>query len=304
MAKHRLEAASLKFRIEQGQRRAVERGEFELLFQPEVSLGSMDICLVEALLRWRRPDGQYVSPGEFLVVAEESGLIMTISDWVLRAAVEQAAAWHHGPWPRVRVAINVSARQLLDPHFDERVAQLLEQYRLPPSCIEIELTETVLQTGDATLAILKRLRALGISIALDDFGTGYSTLASIQQLPLTRVKMDRSLIAEIDQRSRPLAIARAVIALCRDLNLELTAEGIERPEQLALLSSEPGLNLQGYLLSPPLEASAIPTTVATMADHLQSLLLTMPADAVSDTQAQSAKAPVPRRARGARGSRR
>ena len=294
-----LEAASLKFRIEQGLRRAVERGEFELLFQPEVSLGTLDTCLVEALLRWRQPDGQYVSPGEFLVVAEESGLIMTISDWVMRAAVEQAAAWHHGAWPQVRVAINVSARQLLDPHFDERIAQLLEQYRLPASCIEIELTETVLQTGEATLAMLKRLRALGISIALDDFGTGYSTFASIEQLPLTRVKMDRSLIAEIDRRSRSLAIARAIIALCRDLDLAVTAEGIERPEQLALLSSEPGLNLQGYLLSPPLEAKAIPSSVTTMPEHLQSLLITMPAPAITEVQAGSARALSARRARGA-----
>jgi diguanylate cyclase (GGDEF)-like protein len=298
-----LEAAALKFRIEQGLRRAVERGEFELLFQPEVSLGQLDTCLVEALLRWRQPDGQYVSPGEFLIVAEESGLIMTISDWVLRAAIEQAAAWHHGAWPAVRVAINVSARQLLDPHFDERVRQLLEQYRLPPSCIEIELTETVLQTGDATITMLKRLRALGISVALDDFGTGYSTLASIEQLPLTRVKMDRSLIAEIDRRSRSLAIARAIIALCRDLDLAVTAEGVERPEQLALLCAEPGLNLQGYLLSPPLEASAIPENVAMTAERLQSLLLTMPAPAVSDVQAEAARAPRARLTRGARARR-
>jgi EAL domain-containing protein (putative c-di-GMP-specific phosphodiesterase class I) len=294
-----LEAASLKFRIEQGLRRAVERGEFELLFQPEVSLGRLDTCLVEALLRWRRPDGQYVSPGEFLIVAEESGLIMTISDWVMRAAIEQAAAWHHGAWPGVRVAINVSARQLLDPRFDERVSALLEQYRLPPGCIEIELTETVLQTGEATIAMLKRLRSLGISIALDDFGTGYSTLASIEQLPLTRVKMDRSLIAEIDRRPRSLAIARAIITLCRDLGLAVTAEGIERSEQLSLLSAEPELNLQGYLISPPIAASAIPETVATMEARLQSLLLTMPPLLNADAPAESDIASPARLARGA-----
>jgi diguanylate cyclase (GGDEF)-like protein len=279
-----LEAASLKFRIEQGLRRAVERGEFELLFQPEVSLGRLDTVLVEALLRWRRPDGQYVSPGEFLAVAEESGLIMTISDWVMRASIEQAAVWYHGAWPQVRVAINVSARQLLDPRFDERVTQLLEQYHVPASCIEIELTETVLQTGQATIAMLRRLRTIGISIALDDFGTGYSTLASIEQLPLTRVKMDRSLIAEIDRRSRSLAIARAIIALCRDLGLAVTAEGVERAEQLALLAEEPGLNLQGYLIDAPLPADVVADSVATMPARLQSLLLTMPPSRTLEAQ--------------------
>jgi len=283
-----LEAASLKFRIEQGLRRAVERGEFEMLFQPEVSFDRLDTCLVEALLRWRQPDGQYVAPGDFLVVAEESGLIMTISDWVLRASIEQAAAWYHGAWPQVRVAINVSARQLLDARFDERVSQLLQQYHLPASCIEIELTENVLQTGQSTIVMLRRLRALGISIALDDFGTGYSTLASIEQLPLTRVKMDRSLIAEIDRRPRSLAIARAIIALCRDLDLTVTAEGIERAEQLALLVPEPGLNLQGYLISSPLPAGVIPDAVRAMPERLQSLLLTMPATAEPEVSSPAA----------------
>ena len=287
-----LEAASLKFRIEQGLRRAVERGEFEMLFQPEVSLERLDTCLVEALLRWRQPDGEYVAPGEFLVVAEESGLITTISDWVLRASIEQAATWYHGSWPQVRVAINVSARQLFDARFDERVSQLLQQYRLPAACIEIELTETVLQTGEATIVMLRRLRALGISIALDDFGTGYSTLASIEQLPLTRVKMDRSLIAEIDRRPRSLAIARAIIALCRDLDLTVTAEGIERAEQLALLAPEPGLNLQGYLISSPLQAGAIPDAVRAMPERLQSLLLTMPAMAEVEVKAAVADPPA------------
>ncbi len=294
-----LEAASLKFRIEQGLRHAVEHGEFELLFQPEVSLERLDTCLVEALLRWRQPDGQFVSPGEFLIVAEESGLIMKISDWVLRAAVEQAAAWYHGAWPCVRVAINVSARQLLDPRFDERVAQLLEQYRLPASCIEIELTETVLQTGNATIVMLSRLRALGVSIALDDFGTGYSTLASIEQLPLTRLKMDRSLIAEIDHRPRSLAIARAIIALCRDLDLEVTAEGIERVGQLALLSSEPGLNLQGYLIHCRSGQALSRKPSRRWRGRLQSLLLTLPASPASDVHAGN---PSASRALLARGS--
>jgi EAL domain-containing protein (putative c-di-GMP-specific phosphodiesterase class I) len=271
-----LEAAALKFRIEQGLRRAVERGEFELLFQPEVSFGSMQTQLVEALLRWRQPDGQYAAPDEFLSVAEDSGLIMTISDWVIRSSIEHVSAWYHGGWTSARVAINVSARQLLDARFDEQLVRLIGEYRVPAGCVEIELTETVLQTGDTTVAMLKRLRALGFAIALDDFGAGYSSISSIERLPLTRVKLDRSLIAEIDRQPRSLAIARAIVALCTDLGLEVTAEGVERPEQLALLMAERDLTLQGYLIARPLPSADIPAVVASMNERLQSLLLTMP----------------------------
>jgi diguanylate cyclase (GGDEF)-like protein len=271
-----LEAAALKFRIEQELRRAVDRGEFELLFQPEVSFDSLGTKLVEALLRWRLPDGRHVSPADFLLVAEESGLIMTISDWVLRSAVQSAAGWHFGPWPDVRVAVNVSARQLLDPRFVERLQELLTEYQLPARCIEIELTENVLQTGPATIETLRQLRAMGIAIALDDFGTGYSSLASLEQLPLTRVKLDRSLIQSIDTSDRSLAIARAIVGLCDNLGLEVTAEGVERSEQLALLLAYPSICLQGYLICAPVAAEVVARTVSDMPQQLQSLLLTVP----------------------------
>jgi diguanylate cyclase (GGDEF)-like protein len=246
-----LEAATEKFHTEQGLRRALDRGEFELVFQPEVNLQTCEVELVEALLRWRRPDGRFAAPGEFLAVAEASGLILQINDWVLRRVIETAARWHHGHWPHVRIAINVSSRQLFDNSFVEQVQELLEQHKLPPRCIEIELTETVLQTGSATIASLRRLRAHGIAIALDDFGTGFSSLASLEQLPLTRIKLDRSLIASIDTSARSAAIARAIIQLCQGLGLAITAEGIERPEQLAPLVGYPALYAQGYLLSRP-----------------------------------------------------
>ena len=271
-----LEAAALKFRIEQELRRAVDRGEFELLFQPEVSFDALGTKLVEALLRWRLPDGRHVSPADFLLVAEESGLIMTISDWVLRSAVQSAAGWHFGPWPDVRVAVNVSARQLLDPRFVERLQELLHEHKLPARCIEIELTENVLQTGPATIETLRQLRGLGIAIALDDFGTGYSSLASLEQLPLTRVKLDRSLIQSIDTSDRSLAIARAIVGLCGNLGLEVTAEGVERAEQLALLLAYPSICLQGYLICAPVAAEAVARTVSEMPQQLQSLLLTVP----------------------------
>jgi EAL domain-containing protein (putative c-di-GMP-specific phosphodiesterase class I) len=153
---------------------------------------------------------------------------------------------------------------------------LLAEYQLPSRCIEIELTENVLQTGPATIETLRQLRALGIAIALDDFGTGYSSLASLEQLPLTRVKLDRSLIQSIDTSDRSLAIARAIVGLCDNLGLEVTAEGVERPEQLALLLGYPAVCLQGYLICAPVCADAVQRVVADMPQQLQSLLLTMP----------------------------
>jgi predicted signal transduction protein with EAL and GGDEF domain len=160
-----LKTVSERFSTEQGLRRAIDRNEFELVFQPEVSFDLGGIKLVEALLRWRLPDGRRISPMQFLPVAQESGLIVTIANWVLRSAIKSAAKWHHSSWPDVRVAINVAARQLLSRDFAQRAQRLLLQYKLPSRCIEIELTETVLQTGSAIIDTLRELRELDIAVA-------------------------------------------------------------------------------------------------------------------------------------------
>jgi diguanylate cyclase (GGDEF)-like protein len=267
-----LDAATERFTTEQGLRRALDRGEFELVFQPEVNLQTCEVELVEALLRWRRPDGRFSAPGEFLAVAEASGLILQINDWVLRRVIETAARWYQGHWPEVRIAINVSSRQLFDNSFVEQVQDLLEQHELPPRCIEIELTENVLQTGSATIASLRRLRAHGIAIALDDFGTGFSSLASLEQLPLTRIKLDRSLIASIDTSARSAAIAKAIIQLCQGLGLAITAEGVERLEQLAPLVGYPALYAQGYLLSRPQSVDELFAVIADLPALTRSLV--------------------------------
>ena len=270
-----LEDASSRFRIEQALRRAVDNDEFELVYQPEISFDSLQITAVEALLRWRLPNGDYRLPGEFLPVAEQSGLITEISDFVVRRAISTAAQLHHGRWPNVKVAVNVSARQLLGRQFVDQITGLLREYALPPQCLEVELTENVLQTGPATIEALHHLRSLGVSIALDDFGTGYSSLTSLEQLPLTRVKIDRSLIACIDSSARSVAIVRSIIGLCRSLGLEVTAEGVERPSQLALLSTSRGLQLQGFLLSKPLFKADLERFLDRTSEHLQELLITM-----------------------------
>jgi diguanylate cyclase (GGDEF)-like protein len=287
-----LEAAAAKFTAEQGLRRAIEHGEFELVFQPEVNAETFETSLVEALIRWRMPDGSLASPGSFLAVAEESGLIIEISDWVLRSAIQAAAYWHHGAWPGARVAINVSPRELFDDSFVDRVFELLQQYRLPARCIEIELTESVLQTGTATIDALKRLRAHGVAIALDDFGTGYSSISSVEQLPLTRIKLDRSLIAGIDTSPRSAAIARAIIGMCQGLGLEITAEGVERPEQFALLAGQPGMNLQGYLLAYPVSRDDLLAAMTQATTRSQQLLLHPPITRPSNVAGLSQVSPL------------
>jgi EAL domain-containing protein (putative c-di-GMP-specific phosphodiesterase class I) len=243
------------------------------LFQPEISLERGDTALVEALIRWRLPDGRYAMPAEFLSVAEESGLIIEVTDWVLRSAIATVANWHYGAWPEARVAVNVSPRLLLDDRFVGHVLALLKEFRLPARCVEIELTETVLQTGPATIQTLHRLRSHGVAIALDDFGTGYSSLASLEKLPLTRIKLDQSLIASIDTSPRSAAIARAIIGLCHGLGLEMTAEGIERPEQLALLLGQRSMYLQGFLFSPPVLADELLPVIRGLPQRLRAMTL-------------------------------
>jgi EAL domain-containing protein (putative c-di-GMP-specific phosphodiesterase class I) len=267
-----LEVAAAKFATEQGLRRAVERGEFELHFQPEVDLATGEAGLVEALLRWRLPDGSLVMPQDFLPVAEDSGLIREIGDWVIQSTVEHAARWNEAAWPTVRVAVNVSSLQLLDSRFVDSLRHALQMHRVPPQLIEVELTENVLQTGRHTSDALKELRELGVGVALDDFGTGYSSLVSLQQLPLTRVKLDRSLIATIDTSTRSQAITRAIISLCQSLGLEVTAEGVERKEQLAWLLGYPAMHLQGYLLSKPVAEADLLTALTGMPARIDALL--------------------------------
>lgn len=267
-----LQDASARFRVEQGLRRAIDRGELELHFQPEVSLASRSTTVLEALVRWRTADGTLVAPGQFLPVAEQSGLILEIGDWVIRRAIETVATWYRSGLTDVRVAINVSARQLLTPGFVNRITALLESERLPPSCIELELTENALQTDPATVEVLRALRDEDIALALDDFGAGYSSLASLEQLPLSRVKLDRTLIADLHTSARSLAIARSIIGLCRKFGLEVTAEGVQDLYQLAVLLPEESVLVQGFLIGRPSPEPDALILMRTMRDRMTALL--------------------------------
>jgi diguanylate cyclase (GGDEF)-like protein len=251
-------AAAQRFRLEQALRRAVEGGELQLVYQPQVMLHTLESTHLEALLRWHKPDGRCASAEEFIHVAERTGLIHELTDWILHTAAAAAAAWRTQGWPRASVAINVSPPQFFEGNFVEHVARTLEVTGLPASALELEITETVFQTGPATIDSLRRLRALGVAIALDDFGIGYSSLTSLEQLPITRVKLDRLLIAGVDSNPRSAAIVRSIIALCHGLGLQVVAEGVERPAQLEFLALCGPIGVQGYLLAHPVEAAGAP----------------------------------------------
>jgi len=264
--------ASNRFRVEQALRKAIEGGELVLHYQPLVCLGKQCVTAVEALLRWKRSDNQIVAAGEFIEIAEQSGLMLDLNDWILETAAEAVARWRRDGWPDARVAINVTAQQFLTGNFPLYIERLLERHALPPEAIELELTETMLQTGAVTVEALHGLRLMNIDTALDDFGTGFSSLTSIERLPLSRVKLDRSVIAAIDSNPRSAAIVHSMIHLCRNLGLQVTIEGVERLAQLDFLSACGEVSVQGFLVARPADQSAVIGQVRDMRGHLQSLL--------------------------------
>ncbi|HET9388227.1 MAG TPA: EAL domain-containing protein [Steroidobacteraceae bacterium] len=275
------DAAAQRFRLEQSLRRAVEAGDLLLMFQPQVALQSFDVTGLEALLRWRKADGRIATATEFIHIAEKTGLIHELTDWVLRSATSTVAAWRAQGWHRASVSINVSPPQFFESDFVEHVQRALEVTGLPASALELELTETVLQTGPSTIDSLRRLRELGVAIALDDFGIGYSSLTSLEQLPITRVKLDRMLIEGVDSNSRSAAIVRSIIALCHGLGLHVIAEGVERPAQLEFLSHCGAVGVQGYLLAYPVEMHEAEKESRAAAARARSIL-----EAASDAAAQ------------------
>jgi diguanylate cyclase (GGDEF)-like protein len=249
------DAAAQRFRLEQALRGAVDNGDLILMYQPEVALLGFEANVVEALLRWRKADGRIAPAQEFIHVAEKTGIIHELTDWVLRSAAAAAAQWRAQGWTQACVAVNVSPAQFFEVDFVEHIEATLAATGLPPGALELEITETVIQTGSATVDSLRRLRALGVSIALDDFGIGYSSLTSLEQLPITRVKLDRQLVAGIDGNSRSAAIVRSIVALCQGLGLQVVAEGVERAAQLDFLARCGPVGVQGFLLARPVEAA-------------------------------------------------
>jgi diguanylate cyclase (GGDEF)-like protein/excisionase family DNA binding protein len=241
-------------------RRALQEGEFGLAYQPIVSLHDGSIAEMEALLRWNHPRRGVLSPGEFLAVAEESGLIADIGRWALRQACRQAAHWADEPGlTPVTVAVNVSGRQLAEPNFADEVRAVLEATGVPPERLLIELTETILmEHAAAPAATVQRLREVGVRVALDDFGTGYSSLGSLRSFPIQTLKVDRLFVAEMldDESESCVQILRAIVEMARAMDLEIVAEGIETHEQLRRVAALGCTSAQGFLLSRPVPAAA------------------------------------------------
>ena len=255
-------------RLEIDLRKAIANGEFELFYQPLVDMKTEYVTGFEALIRWRHPERGMISPLDFISVAEETGLIVPIGDWVLRQACAEAATWPSD----VKIAVNLSPIQFKSKSLLQTVVSALAASGLSPNRLELEITESVLlQDGDATLAILHELRGLGIRISMDDFGTGYSSLSYLRKFPFDKIKIDRSFIFDMSDYSDSLAIVRAVIAMGNGLGIATTAEGVETLEQFKRLKLEGCTEVQGYLFSPPRPAAEVRALLASINPTLKAI---------------------------------
>jgi EAL domain-containing protein (putative c-di-GMP-specific phosphodiesterase class I) len=241
--------------IEEGLRRALERREFALHYQPKIDLMTGAIAGAEALVRWMHPTRGLVSPAEFIPVAEDCGLILPIGAWVLREACGQARAWMDAGLPLASIAVNVSAIEFRHEGFLDGLSAILAETHLDPRSLELELTESVLMKHVASTAtILQTLRERGVLVAVDDFGTGYSSLSYLRIFPLDVLKIDQSFVRQIAINDSDAAIVTAVINMARNLNLRVVAEGVETREELDFLRAHQCDEAQGYYFSKPIPA--------------------------------------------------
>ena len=242
--------------LESSLRRALERDEFLIYYQPRVDINTGLVVGMEGLLRWNNAELGMVSPDQFIPLAEETGLIAPIGDWVLRSACSQTREWQREGLTSLKVSVNLSARQFRQKDLTDTVSQVLRDTGLDPDCLELELTEGVLMDDTkASSSTLSDLKALGLGISIDDFGTGYSSLSYLKLFSLDTLKIDQSFVRDITTDPDSAAIANSVIALARSLRLRVVAEGVETEEQLSFLDNQDCDEIQGYLFSPPLAAN-------------------------------------------------
>jgi diguanylate cyclase (GGDEF)-like protein len=240
--------------MELGLRQALAADEFRLVFQPLLNLAEQRVCALEALLRWDSPERGGIPPSEFIPIAEETGLIVPIGEWVLREACKAAARWPEN----VRVAVNLSTVQVRNRDLYDQVRQALEAAHLPPDRLELEVTESLLLVEtEMTLLTLHNIRNLGVHISMDDFGTGYSSLSYLRLFPFDKIKIDRSFVKDLSEKHDSRAIVSAVVGLGRSLGISTTAEGVETEAQLDAIREQGCTEVQGYLFSPPLPPSAV-----------------------------------------------
>jgi EAL domain-containing protein (putative c-di-GMP-specific phosphodiesterase class I) len=239
-----------------GLRRAIDRREFLLYYQPQIDIRSGQFVGAEALIRWNHPDRGLIAPGHFIALAESTGLIVSIGQWALRAACEATVRLHTIRPPPFGVSVNLSARQFRQADLVAYVQEVLKSTGLPPECLELELTESMVAQDVAFAAqTMRMLKTLGVRIAIDDFGTGYSSLHYLKRFPVDRLKIDKSFVSGITSDGDDAAICRTIIVLARNLGLRVTAEGVETREQLDFLRDHGCDEVQGFLFAHPVPES-------------------------------------------------
>lgn len=243
-----------RMELETDMRKALDRSEFILHYQPQIRTGDVSMIGVEALVRWNHPTRGLLYPGVFIPIAEETGLIIELGNQVLREACRQMYAWHQAGGPLIPVAVNLSSRQFHQPQLVEQISRTLQETGLAAEFLELEITESMMMDATISFDILHQLANLGIRISLDDFGTGYSSLSYLKNLPIHKVKIDRSFIEDIAENSSDKAIVSTIITMAKQLNMDVIAEGIETREQLDILAEQECDEVQGYYYSRPLPA--------------------------------------------------
>lgn len=238
-----------------GLRKAIEEGQFELYFQPKIRSSDEAAVGAEALIRWQHPEWGRIAPDQFIPIAEESGLILPLGEWVIRQACEHIKSWHQQGLPPIPVSVNLSGRQFMQPNLVEMVSQILQETGVDPQYLELELTESMLMSdAEETIEKLLDFRALGITLSIDDFGTGYSSLAYLKKFPIQALKIDRSFIQDLRVDGNDDAIVKATIAMANSLNLKVIAEGVENRDQLKILTNYCCQEVQGYLFAKPMSS--------------------------------------------------
>ncbi|MFC7373307.1 putative bifunctional diguanylate cyclase/phosphodiesterase [Fictibacillus iocasae] len=254
---HLNERVKKKLQVEHGLHKAIENKEFKLVYQPQFELSTGKVIGAEALLRWEHPKEGLISPVEFIPVAEETGLILPIGEWVVQEACRQTKVWHDKGYEGLLVAVNISAKQLIDGAFIRIIEAALNDNGLKPDNLELEITESTMQNIDETLPVLNKLREMGVSISIDDFGTGYSSLSYLMHLPVNTLKIDKMFVDDIGSSPKGDAIVRTIINMGQNLGFNVIAEGIELAEQVEYLMSQGCQQGQGYFFSKPLDPAVI-----------------------------------------------